>query len=130
MCVNCLQKRLFAAAGRPMLKFAVGEAHVTVASASAKPQVQESFMGHAVNAMTGSVPYIMGKPVMTVATVTVGHVSVMKAGLVMLASSRRTVTYPARKAKSSAKTHKGSSAPTEALVTAAAACVTMRTTRV
>lgn len=64
VCVNCLQKRLFAAAGRPMLKFAVGEAHVTVASASAKPQVQESFMGHAVNAMTGSVPYIMGKPVM------------------------------------------------------------------
>lgn len=66
---------------------------------------------------------------MTVATVTVGRVSVMKAGLEMLASSRRSVTYPAKKAKSSAKIHKGWCAPTEAFATVVAACVTMRTTR-
>lgn len=65
---------------------------MTVASASAKPRLQESFMGRAANAMTGSVPSIMEKPAMTEATVTVGRVSAMKAGSVKLASSRRTVT--------------------------------------
>lgn len=51
----------------------------------------------------------------TAATVTAGCVSVMKAGSAMPASSRRSVTYPARKAKSFAKTRRGWSAPTEVL---------------
>lgn len=111
-----------------MVKCAAGGAHVTVASASAKPRIQESFMGLAVNATTGSVPSIMGNPAMTEATATVGRVSVTKAGSVRPASSRKTATSQARKAKSSAKTLKESSAPIEALVTVAAVCVTMRTT--
>lgn len=100
---------------------------MTVASASAKPQIQESFMGLAANATTGSVPSIMGKLAMTEATVTVGHASVTKAGSVRPASSRKTAPSQAKKAKSSAKTLKESSAPTEALVTVAAAYVTTRT---
>lgn len=113
-----------------MVKCAAGEGHVTVASASAKPRIQESFMGLAANATTGSVPSIMGKPAMTEATATVGRVSVTKAGLARPASSRKTATSQARKAKSSAETLKESSVPTEALVIVAAVCVTMRTTGV
>lgn len=101
---------------------------MTAASASARPQIQGNSMGQAASATTGSVPHTMGKFVTTAATVTVGCASVMKAGSEMPASSRRSVTYPTRKAKSSAKTRRGWSAPTEALATVAAACVTIRTT--
>lgn len=127
-CVGCPQKPPATAAALLMVKCAAAEAHVTVASVSAKPRIQESFMGLAANAMTGSVPSIMGKPAMTEATATVGRVSVTKAGSVRPASSRKTAPSQARKAKSSAKTLKESSAPTEALVTVAAAYVTTRTT--
>lgn len=103
---------------------------MTAASASVRPQIQGSSTVHAASAMTGSVHHLMRKLAMTVATVTVGHVSVMKAGPEMLASSRRSVTYPTRRAKSCARTHRGWCAPTEAPATVVAACVTMRTTEV
>lgn len=70
----------------------------------------------------------MGKPATTKATVTVECASVMKVGSVMPASFRKSVTYPARRAESFAKTNRGWSAPTEEPATAVAACVTMKTT--
>ncbi len=51
----------------------------------------------------------------TAATVTVGRVSVMKAGPEMPASSRRSVTSQTRRAGSCAKTPRGWCAPTEVL---------------
>lgn len=47
-----------------MARSAVGGASVTVASASARPMSQGSSMVHAASAMTGSVPYSMGKHAM------------------------------------------------------------------
>lgn len=52
----------------------------------------------------------------TVATATAGPASVMKAGLEMPASSGKSVTYPTRRAKSCAKTHRGWCAPTEVVL--------------
>lgn len=85
-------------------------------------------MDLAASATTGSAPSIMGKPAMTEDTATVGHVSVTKAGLGRPVSFRKTATSQAKKAKNCVKTLKESSALTEALVTVAAVCVTMRTT--
>lgn len=52
-------------------------------------------------------------PLQTAATATVGPASVTKAGSERPASSRRSVNYPARRAKSCAGTHRGWCAPTE-----------------
>lgn len=60
VCVDCPQSHLFAAAEHLMVRSAVGGESVTAVSASARPQIQESFMGHVANATTGSVLYIMG----------------------------------------------------------------------
>lgn len=51
----------------------------------------------------------------TVATVTVGSVSVMKVGSETPASCRKSANCLPRRAKRSAKTHRGWSAPTEVL---------------
>lgn len=113
-----------------MAKSVVGGANASVASAFARLPILGSFMVHAASARTGSVPHLMKKPATTVATVTVGLASVMKAGLGMPAMSRRSVTYPKRRAKSCAKTHRGWCAPTEAPATVVAVCVTTETTEV
>lgn len=130
MCANFPRSRPCAAAGPLMARSAVGGASVTAASASARPPIQGSSTVHAAIATTGSALHMMGQLAMTAATVTVGCVSVMKAGLEMPASSRRSVTYPARRAKRFAKTQREWCAPTEALATVGAACVTIRTTGV
>lgn len=129
-CASCPRSPPFADAGHLMARSAVDGASATVACASVKPEIRGSFTDHAASATTGCVPLIMGKLAMTVATATVGCVSVMTAGPEMPASSRRSVTYPTRRAKSSAETLRGWYAPTEVPVSVAAVCVTMRTTEV
>lgn len=109
--------------------YAAAGANATVESACVKPQTRGSSLVLVVSATTGSAQHITGKFAMTVATVTVGCVSVTKAGLEKLASFRRSVAYQARRAESCAKTNRGWSVPTEGPVTVGAACVTKMTTR-
>lgn len=101
---------------------------MTAASAFARPRIQGSSSGRAASVTTGSVAHTMGKRATIVATATVGCVSAMTAGSERPASSRRSATYPARRAKSSAKTNRGWSVLTEVPATVGAACATIRTT--
>lgn len=109
-----------------MASCAVVGANVTVASASVNLRSLGGSTVLAASVMTGSVLHMMGKFAMIVATVTVGCVSVMKAGLEMLARSRRSVACQARRAGSSAKTNRGWSVPTEEPATVEAAYVTTK----
>lgn len=64
VCVDCLQSRPCAAAGHLMAKSAAGEAAVTAASASVRPENRGSFMVHAASATTGCAPRLTEKPAM------------------------------------------------------------------
>lgn len=75
---------------------------MSVEYAFARSQNQERSMDRGVNAMTGSVLHMMGRPVEIMGCATVASASVMKTGLVNPVSLRSSVRSPAKPAKTSA----------------------------
>lgn len=78
-------------------------------------------MGHGVNATTGSVQHMTGRPVLVMEHVTVVSVSVMTTGLEKPVSTRRTASSLNKKAKTCAATLREWCAPMQERVIAAAA---------